>query len=67
MAHTDKLNRILQRFSTAEKIGKTLTERYPDVEDIEFNIDHSEFVHEHTMTSIGVILISSLGLGTTTR
>lgn len=39
--------------------------RYPDVDDDQFSIDHSGFIHENPMTAIGVVLISSIVLGTT--
>jgi len=50
---------------TAEGIRKAFTARYPDVDDDEFNLKHSGFAHEHPMTAIGVVLVSSIVLGTT--
>ena len=38
--------------------------RYPDVDDEQFSIEHSGFVHEDPMTAIAVVLISSVVLGT---
>lgn len=39
--------------------------RYPDVDNDQFSIEHSGFIHEHPMTAIGIVLISSIVLGTT--
>jgi len=50
---------------TAKEIRGALESRYPDVTDIEFNIAHSGFAHEHPLIAIGVVLISSIVLGTT--
>jgi len=51
--------------NTAEEIRKALRQIYPDVDDDEFSMKHSGFVHEHPMTAIAVVLISSIVLGTT--
>ena len=50
---------------TAKDIRSALQARYPDVDDDQFSIDHSGFIHEHPLTAIGVVLISSVLLGTT--
>lgn len=50
---------------TAEEIREAFTARYPDVDDDEFSLEHSGFAHEHPMTAIGVVLVSSIVLGTT--
>jgi hypothetical protein len=50
---------------TAEDIRSDFSVRYPDVDNDEFSIEHSGFIHEHPMTAIGVVLISSIVLGTT--
>jgi hypothetical protein len=50
---------------TLEEIRRAFEVRYPDVDDEQFSIEHSGFVHEHPMTAIGVVLISSAVLGTT--
>lgn len=50
---------------TAENIRRAFAMRYPDVDDNEFSIQQSGFVHENPMTAIGVVLISSIALGTT--
>lgn len=52
-------------FETPESIRKALIERYPDVNNDEFSIQHSGFVHDHPMIPIGVVLISAVVLGTT--
>src|SRR5215831_12655784 len=51
--------------NTAEEIRKALRQNYPDVDDDEFSMKHSGFIHEHPMTAIAVVLISSIVLGTT--
>ena len=51
--------------NTAEEIRKTLKQIYPDVDDDAFSIEPSGFVHEHPLIAIGVVLISSIVLGTT--
>ena len=50
---------------TGEEIRNAFRARYPDVDDDQFSIEHSGFAHEHPMTAIGVVLISSVLLGTT--
>ena len=50
---------------TAVEIRDALEERYPDVTDSEFNLEHSGFPHEHPLIAIGVVLISSIVLDTT--
>ena len=50
---------------TAQDIRRAFTKRYPDVDDDEFTREHSGFIHENPMTAIGVVLISSIVLGTT--
>ena len=50
---------------TAEDIRRAFGMRYPEIDDDEFSIEHSGFVHENPMTAIGVVLISSVVLGTT--
>ena len=52
-------------FDTAEDIRKALINHYPEVNDDEFSISHSGFVHDHPMIPIGVVLISAFVLGTT--
>lgn len=54
-----------ERLKTAWDIRTALKERYPDVDDDDFALAHSGHVHENPMTAIGVVLISSLVLGTT--
>ena len=49
---------------TAEDIRRALEMRYPD-DDGGFILEHSGFIHEHPMTALGVVLISSMVLGTT--
>jgi len=51
--------------TTAEDIRSAFKARYPDVDDDQFSIEHSGFIHENPMTAIGVVLISSVLLGTT--
>ena len=51
--------------NTAEDIRKASIERYPDVNDYEFTIEHSGFFHDNPIMATDVILISSLVLGTT--
>lgn len=50
---------------TGEDIRNAFRARYPDVDDDQFSIEHSGFGHEHPMTAIGVVLISSVLLDTT--
>jgi hypothetical protein len=50
---------------TATEIRDALQERYPEVTDPEFNLEHSGLAHEHPLIAIGVVLISSVVLGTT--
>jgi hypothetical protein len=50
---------------TAEEIRDALEECFPDVTDLEFNLAHSGFAHEHPEIAIGVVLISSIVLGST--
>ena len=50
---------------TAKEIRDALESRYLDVTDSEFNIAQSGFAHEHPLIAIGVVLISSIVLGTT--
>lgn len=50
--------------TTAEDIRSAFRAGYPDVDDDEFSVEHSGFGHEHPMTAIGVVLISSVLLGT---
>jgi hypothetical protein len=59
------LEQVGARAMTAEDIRSALQARYPDVDDDQFSIDHSGFIHEHPLTAIGVVLISSVLLGTT--
>jgi len=54
-----------ENVTTVEDIRNALKARYPDVDDDQFSIEHSGFAHEHPMTAIGVVLISSVLLGTT--
>jgi len=54
-----------ENMKTAEDIRRAFGMRYPDVDDDQFSIEHSGFVHEHPMTAIGIVLISSIVLGTT--
>ena len=51
--------------NTAEDLRKAFTDRYPDVENHEFSLEHSGFAHEHPLTAIGVVLLSAVVLGTT--
>ena len=51
--------------TTAEDIRSAFRACYPDVDNDEFSVEHSGFGHEHPMTAIGVVLISSVLLGTT--
>src|SRR5215469_12406333 len=51
--------------TTAKEIRDALESSYPDVTDSEFNIAQSGFAHEHPLIAIGVVLISSIVLGTT--
>jgi hypothetical protein len=50
---------------TLAEIRSAFTARYPDVDDDQCSIAFSGFVHEHPMTAIGVVLISSVWLDTT--
>ena len=50
---------------TAKDILRALKDRYPDPEDDQVSIEFSGFIHEHPMTAIAVVLISSIVLGTT--
>ena len=50
---------------TAEDIRRALEIRYPDPEDDQVSIEFFGFIHEHPMTAIAVVLISSIVLGTT--
>jgi len=54
-----------ENMKMAEDIRRAFGMRYPDVDDNQFSIEHSGFVHEHHMTAIGIVLISSIVLGTT--
>jgi len=49
---------------TLEDIRKAFTARYPEVDDDEFSAKRSGFAHEHPITAIGIVLISSIVLGT---
>jgi hypothetical protein len=49
---------------TLEEIRTAFDVRYPGVEDDQFSIECSGFSHEHPLTAIGVVLISSIVLGT---
>jgi hypothetical protein len=46
--------------TTAEDIRDAFKARYPEVDDDDFTLEHSGYVHENPMTAIGVVLISSL-------
>src|SRR4051794_4102703 len=46
--------------SEARRIRSAFDRRYPDVEDDQFSIERSGFIHEHPLTAIGVVLISSM-------
>jgi hypothetical protein len=50
---------------TAPDIRAAFKKRYPDVDDEGFSIECSGFVHEHPMTAIATVLISSIMLATT--
>lgn len=50
---------------TAEEIRDALEECFPALTDLEFNLAHSGFAHEHPEIAIGVVLISSIILGST--
>ena len=52
---------------TAKDILRALKDRYPDPEDDQVSIEFSGFIHEHPMTAIAVVLISSIVLETTTN
>jgi transposase len=54
-----------ENVTTVEDIRSALRARYPDVDDNQFSMEHSGFPHEHPLTAIGVVLISSVLLGTT--
>lgn len=45
-------------------IHTAFKDRYPHVDNDDFSVQHSGYVHEHPMTAIGVVLISSIALGT---
>ena len=49
---------------TVEDMRKAFTTRYPEVDDDEFSAKKSGFVHENPITAIGIVLISSIVLGT---
>jgi hypothetical protein len=61
----DSLGKGAEEVKTAEDIRRALKMRYPDVHNDLFSLEHSGFVHEHPLSAIGVVLISSLVLGTT--
>jgi len=50
---------------TAEDLRRAFANRYPDVDDYDFSLEHSGFAHEHPLTAIGVVLLSAVVLGTT--
>ncbi len=50
---------------TSAEIRDALEERYPEVTDPEFNLEHTGIAHEHPLIAIGVVLISSIVLATT--
>jgi hypothetical protein len=50
---------------TAEDLRRAFANRYPDVDDYDFSLEHSGFAHEHPLTAIGVVLLSAVLLGTT--
>lgn len=50
---------------TLSAIHTAFKERYPDVDDDDFSLQHSGYIHENPMDAIGVVLISSVALGTT--
>jgi hypothetical protein len=50
---------------TAAEIRDVLEECYPEVTDPEFSLEHSGVAHEHPLIAVGVVLISSMVLGTT--
>jgi hypothetical protein len=50
---------------TRAEIRDALEKCYPEVTDLEFNIKHSGFAHEHPLIAIAVVLISSIVLATT--
>jgi hypothetical protein len=45
---------------TSAEIRDALEERYPEVTDPEFNLEHTGIAHEHPLIAIGVVLISSI-------
>ena len=53
-----------ETLETVKDIRKAFTARYPEVDDDEFSARQSGFVHEHPITAIGIVLISSIVLGT---
>jgi len=53
------------RLNTAQDIRKALVELFPDVNDDDFTLEHSGFVHEHPEIAMAVVLISSIVLRTT--
>lgn len=50
---------------TSAEIREALEKYYPDVTDLEFNIKHSGYAHEHPLIAIAVVLISSIVLAST--
>ena len=64
-APTKTCEKLGGNVTTAEDIRDAFNARYPEVDDDDFTLEHSEYVHENPMTAIGVVLISSLVLGTT--
>jgi hypothetical protein len=52
-------------FKNVEEIRKALIAEFPNENDDEVSIEHSGFVHDSPMIAIGVVLISSIVLGTT--
>ena len=52
-------------WKTVEEIRTAFRTRYPAVDDDQCIIADSGFIHEHPLTAIGIVLISSLVLGTT--
>ena len=43
---------------TSAEIRDALEERYPEVTDPEFNLEHTGIAHEHPLIAIGVVLIN---------
>jgi hypothetical protein len=52
-------------FENAEEIRQAVIAEFPNENDDEVSIEHSGFVHDSPMIAIGVVLISSIVLGTT--